>query len=117
MKRAFFMLLAVSFAAVTHGQDYIRNGNTCYDNNDWLCASENYKSALKANSYKQQDYGVLLHRIGYAQLKLKNFSESEEYLLKSIAADVGYKYPYWDLGAVYYNLSKYDKAVEYYGKA
>lgn len=111
------MLLAIVFAAFTHGQDYIRNGNNCYDNHDWLCASENYKSALKGNSYKQQDYGVLLHRIGYAQLKLKNFNESEEFLLKSIVADAGYKYPYWDLGAVYYNLSKYDKAVEYYGKA
>ena len=117
MKHAFLMLLGICLAAVTHGQDYIRNGNSCYDNSDWLCASENYKSALKGNSYKQQDYGILLHRIGYAQLKLKNFSESEEFLLKSIAADAGYKYPYWDLGAVYYNLSKYDKAVEYYGKA
>ncbi|HKP31722.1 MAG TPA: tetratricopeptide repeat protein, partial [Chitinophagaceae bacterium] len=117
MKLALSALLAICLAADIHGQDYIKNGNACYDNNDWLCASENYKSALKGNSYKQQDYGVLLHRIGYAQLKLKNFNESEEFLLKSIAADAGYKYPYWDLGAVYYNLSKYDKAVEYYGKA
>jgi len=117
MKRALSILLIVSVTASAYCQDYIKNGNNCYDSSNWVCASENYKAALRENSYKQQDYGVILHRIGYAQLKLKNFSEAESFLLRSIAADAGYKYPYWDLGAVYYNLEKYDKAAEYYGKA
>ncbi len=112
------LLLLTSASLVLQAQDYVKNANECYDKKDYGCASDNYKAALNnAGSYNEKDLANILHRIGYSQLKLKNYTEAENYLMRSISTDATYKYPYWDLGAVYYNTKKYDKGAEYYGKA
>jgi tetratricopeptide (TPR) repeat protein len=54
MKRLVIILFAIVAAIAANGQNYIQDGDRCYDNSDYDCAITNYNNAFKYASGKDK---------------------------------------------------------------
>lgn len=109
-----FFSLLISLTALA---DPIVDGNKCWDEKKYQCVVDNYRQALSARQYKEQDYPTIQYRIGHSLGKLGRHSEGITTLREAIRARPGYPSAIWEMAWIFYNMGKYDSATAYYTKA
>jgi len=116
MKAYFLGLALLLHAAILNGQSNIEKGNTCYNNNDYQCALDNFLIVLDKQSYKEGERYLVEFYIGNCYNLLKQYNQAETYLKKSLASRPDYRLSTWSMADVYFNLKKYNDAVTWYKK-
>lgn len=110
MKTKLTLLLAVLLSAA-HAQDYLRQGDACYNQKDYNCAYTNYIKGYEAGMSAVKD--ILYARIGYCLNNMQRYAEAKPWFWRSLAeknnADAN-----WNLASAHLNLKNYDSSAYYY---
>lgn len=99
-----------------NSQAQISEANKCYEEKNYECAVSNYKAAIAARSYQENDYALIKFRIGYGYSQLKKFSDAVAPLREAIASKPDMGQAYWELAYCYFSLNDFEKSVENYAK-
>ncbi len=117
MKPVFIAGVLFFTAITTAAQTNIEKANTCYEAKDYRCAIDQYLVALANKSFVEGEQYILEYRIANAYSQLAADEKALEYFQRSLASKPNYFYSAWGIADSYYNIGKYNDAVEHYKKA
>lgn len=93
-------------------QDYIKDGDACYNKMDYACALGHYQKAVETNM--NMNKGLVFFRIGYSLNRVNKPEEAKKWLLQALHA--GEQQADWSLAESHFNTRKYDSAAIYFEK-
>lgn len=83
----------------------------------FLDSIDYYQAALKKLPKKDPLAGVVLNKIGIAQLQLTRYGDARKSFEKAIKVNKNYSEAYNNLAVVYYHDKKYGRSIKFYKKA
>jgi hypothetical protein len=113
MKRALFSILISFLATLTIAQDFMREGDAFFDEENYQAALEQYLKALKGN----ENDVTLRNNIGICYLELNDDrTQAIPHLEWVVTQEKFDEYAWYDLGRAYHYAHQFDKAISSYRK-
>lgn len=97
-----------------NAQDYLKQGDACYNQKNYSCAYDNYMKGYEANLSAVKN--ILFFRIGYCLNNMKRYEESKVWLRRALNEKTELD-PTWSLAFAHYSTYKYDSSAIYYIRA
>lgn len=111
MKTVLICLLAFALGIpMLFAQDYMKEGDACYNKRDYACALNHYLKAVETNM--SMNKALVYFRIGYSMNRLSKNEEAKKWLLQALHE--GQKEADWSLAEAHFNTQKYDSAAYYF---
>lgn len=97
-----------------NAQEYLKQGDACYNQKNYSCAYDNYMKGYEANLSAVKN--ILYFRIGYCLNNMKRYDEAKVWFRRALNEKTELD-PTWSLAFAHYSTFKYDSAAIYYIRA